>query len=160
MAIVVYDIETFLNEVRTFLREKMTTAVTAINTEKGDTLLQAVGNDAYFIQTLNNEATNYNPFVLIGVEDVTTSGDGPFLKRSYTVAVIVVIADNGNSDDIPKTLFRYQRVLEDLFNKNWASMKSSVKLKVRSLVPISFRMLDSSDNFRAIGVQLDFSIAF
>lgn len=159
MSVKRYDIESFLSDVSGFLQSNLNTQILAMNSEKNDSLtLAQISSSAYFLQTLNEQVAAYDPFIFYGVQDVKTEGAGPTSRKAYTVNVIVVLSDQGQDSLIAKRLFRYGRVLEDLFEKNWASLGSSVKIKVQSLVPVSFRLANSSDFHRAVGVALDFTL--
>jgi hypothetical protein len=154
-----YGIEEFMTDVEAFLKQKLNTKITEINTEKGDFALDLISDDAYLLQTWNDRLANFNPILFYRVANVNSDGNGPALRKAYSVDVVVILEDVGQDDNIAKRLFRYSRALEEIFITDWATMKNSVKLKVDSLVPVSFKLVNSSEDYRAIGVTLDFTIA-
>lgn len=155
-----YDVESFLDDVEGFLKTYLNAQITLLNSEKGaDPVLLPIADEAYFLQTLNDRVANYNPFLFYGIDQVQSEGIGPATRKQYLVNVIIVMSDMGEDLLIAKRLLRYSRVLEDLFENKFAQMGNSVKLKVQSLVPVSFKLVNSSDDYRAVGVTLDFTLA-
>lgn len=156
-----YDIERFLADVKSFLQSGFNTAIVAMNAEKNDAVvLGQIDSAAYFLQTLNDKVVNYSPFIFYGEGNVIAEGIGPATRKQYSVDVVLVLVDNAEAQDaVPVKLFRYRRILEELFENNWATMKSSVKLKIQSLSPIAFNLVNSSADYRAIGITLDFTLS-
>lgn len=157
-----YDIESFMADVEAFLKANLNTKITAINSEKNDTItLPSIPDEGYFLQTLNDTVTNYNPFIFFGVDSVETEGTGPANKDAYSVDVILCFADQGADAPgaVAKKLYRFSRVLGDLFKENYDRIGRAGKIKVKSLSPVSFKFLNSSDDYRAVGVTLDFTLA-
>lgn len=155
----VKDVETILDQIETFLKANLGTKIVEINTEKADGItLATVDTDAYFMQTLNNKITNYNPFIFYGVADSNSEGIGPATSRRYTFNVVIVAIDSGQDDNIGRIMLRYNRIFRELFEKNWAEISRSDRFEVKSLEPIGFKLLNSSDDYRATGVELDLTI--
>jgi hypothetical protein len=145
-----YDIESFISDLDTFLKANLNTQLTVIDAEKNDGItLPPVGADAYFFQTLNDTVTNYNPFVFYGVDQVEAEGVGPATRRAYSVDVVLCFTDSGGDapNVVVKKLFRYARALEEIFLSNWDKMGRAPKIKVKSLVPVSFKFVNSSEGF-------------
>ncbi len=154
------DVETVLDSIETFLKANLNTQIAAMNTEKGGSIVLAtVANDAYIFQSMNNEAANFNPYVFFGVESPSTDSIGPSTAKRYTAIAIIVLSDDGNDTDVGRRVLRYGRVLEDLFNANYNSVQKELKFVVRSLEPITFQLINSNDNYRAVGVELGFDFA-
>jgi hypothetical protein len=150
------DIETVLNSVETFLKANLNAEITAMNTKKADAItLASVDSDAYFLQSLNNRIANFNPFVFYGVEALKAeAGIGPATKTVYSLNVVIVLADAGEDIDVDRRMFRYGKVLSDLFHKNWSRITRSDTVEIESREPVRFKLLNSSDDFRAVGVIL------
>ena len=151
-----WDVESFLDELKTYLQANLNTKIAAINTEKGDSLLSTLANDAYLIQDLESKTMTYDPFVIMGVVDVETIPTGPLTAKIYTIDVIMILQQQNNSDNY-KRLFRYQRALEDVFDAGWNSINHRVKIELESLVP-GFALVSVPQQHRAIGMGLRVTI--
>lgn len=149
-----YDVELFLADIKTLLTTYLNTKIGEINTEKNDSItLKTVNNNAYFLQTLDNDEANFDPYVLYGIEDIKTTGIGPFSGHLYEIAVVIVAEDyeDGNS---AKRMMRYQRALEEVFAEHFQENEHGIKMEIQSIVPVSFKALNTSFRYRAIGVSL------
>lgn len=153
-----YDIEQFMTELEQFLKDNLNNKIAAVNAEKGDFSIDTISDDAYFLQTWNDKIANFNPVVFFGVDSVRSESNGPAVKKIYGVSVIIVFEDSGEDLNTPKKLYRYSRCLEEIFKENWDKMKNSVKIKIESMVPVSFQLVNSSNFHRAIGITLDFTL--
>lgn len=150
-----YDIETYLLQIQDYLQTNLNTEVAAINTEKDDDIvLKTISNSAYFIQTLNDTVANYNPYILIGIDDIQASPIGPATVKTLTFSIVVVMQDSIEDLYIGRRVLRYGRVLEDLFNRGFNKIFPHVTFNVQSLVPIAITAVNSNDPYRAVGVQV------
>ena len=156
-----YDIEEILDNVASFLQSNLNTRLGEIDTEKGDGItLKTVSNDAYFLQTLNINAVNLDPFILYGVDSEEADGVGPATGRRVTIMVVLTMIDHGDDADIVRRLFRYRRSMRELFEENYNRVDKRVKFEVKTLEPVGpFKMVNSTEDFRAVGVGLEFSFA-
>lgn len=154
-----YDIETFLDEIEAALKANLNTKITALNTEKaGAPVLATISNDAYFLQELNGKTINHDPFILYGIEDIIAESRGPSSLQRVVVSVIIVVADEGTDVAIGKRIMRYARALKETLQDNWTLSSAGHKIDIRSLVPQSFPRLNSSEFYRAVGVEIETSI--
>jgi hypothetical protein len=151
-----YDIESYLRQINTYLQANLNTQIASLNSEKNDSLvLKSISTDAHFVQTLNDKVANYNPYILIGVDDIGQSaGIGPATMKPLTFSVVIVLQDSIEDLEIGYRCLRYLRVLEDLFNNGFNKILPHVTFKVNSLVPIAITAVNSNDPYRAVGVQL------
>lgn len=149
-----YDVELFLNDIKTILTSHLNTKIAAINSEKNDTItLGSINNNAYFLQTLDNDEANFDPYVLYGIEDIKTVGIGPLSGHEYTIAIVIVVADHQDGN-CAKKMMRYQRALEEVFAEHFQENEHGTKMEIQSIVPVSFKALNTSFRYRAIGVAL------
>ncbi len=158
----IYDIENLLVDIKAFLVANLNTKLTAIDSDKADSItLAQVDSSAYFFQNLSKAAVaNYNPFVLYGIDEIPKQlGIGPATIKEYTLFVIVVLTDSGNDPDSLKRLLRYQRALTELFEESWNRVGGSVRFKVSGLVPIPLSLLDDNRISNVIGVNLDVALS-
>lgn len=156
----VYDIEALLGDIETFMKANLNTKLTAISTDKNDGIsLLPVDSNGYFFQTLNDKVTNYDPFVFYGLQDIDNKGGqagiGPGTEKKYSISVMICVSDTGQDVNITKRVLRYSRALSELFETSWDRVGKSIKLKVQSLVPIPFTDINTSENFRVVGVLLE-----
>lgn len=158
-----YDLETFLKGVEAFLIANLNTAIDAMNTEKNDgTTLKHVDSDAYHIQYLGDQTELSDPFVLIEeADEPSVQGDvGGHVAITYHVGVWILVSDPGTDPNVPSILFRYRRVLMDLFIANWDSISNAEKTSIHASMPSPpFQNQEQSWEGRAIGVVLSVTIA-
>lgn len=150
-----YDPETYLLSIQTFLKANLNTEIASLNLEKNDTLvLKTISTDAYFLQSFNNTVSNYDPHILIGIDDITGSGIGPGVVKTLTFSIVIIVEDRGEDLFAGVRMLRYGRVLEDLLNRSFNKIIPHATFKINSLVPISITSVNSNDSYRAVGVQI------
>lgn len=155
-----YDAESLLVDIEALLKADLNAKIAEISAEKADGLeLKSVPAAAYFFQTLNEKCANFNPFVIYGITDGTEEGVGSSVAETVVMEVAIVVVDNGQDHAIGKRLLRYRRALSEVFSDKWAEMRYSVKLKVKSLSPVSLRLIDSSESYQAVGVRIEADLA-
>lgn len=156
-----YDLENILDDVKTCMTTYLNTKIVAINTEKNDTItLKQVPAEGYFMQTLDERYSNFNPFVFFGISaGIEAEGIGPAVSKVIPIFITIINFDQ-NEADIARRYLRYNRALEEIFLENWDKISNNgTKIKVRSPVPIDFTLLNNSDPFRAIGTELEVTVA-
>lgn len=150
-----YDPETYLLAIQTFLQANLNTEIGTLNTEKNDAIvLRTISSDAYFLQTLNDTVANYNPHILIGLDDIASAGTGPGNVKVLTFSIIIILEDRGEDLYIGRRMLRYGRVLEDLLNRSFNKIIPHASFKINSLVPIAITSVNSNDPYRAVGAQV------
>lgn len=150
-----YDIETLLTDVQSFLQANLPTQITSMNSEKSDSIsLSSINNAAYFYQTMNEKIASYDPFLYLGVSNITTVGIGPATSKEVTIQVIIAMSDVNGDNNIVKKIFRYSRILEDLFHSKWDRFSNSQTLKINSLAPVTLDLLNGIEMHKAGGVEL------
>lgn len=156
-----YDLESLLYDIETMLKAKLDTEIDAVETEKNDgLLLPNIGQNAYAVQTLDNQTMNYEQFVFLGVTDIRTNGNGPGTSKDYGVVVMIVSGGKPNQLQNIKRMFRYGRALETVFEKNWDRIGSHrIKFKIESIPPQDYQNLNGTKMFQAVGVVLSGGLA-
>jgi hypothetical protein len=153
-----YDIESLLVDVQAILASNLNTKISAINSEKNDTIsLGSIDSNAYFMQSMDAEQANYDPYVVYSVIDIDDEADRANFSRAVTnlqLAVVIVVSDEGNDVNISKRMFRYGRALKEVFTENFNSISEGVKLSVQSQVPVNLALINDSFTHRAVGVTL------
>ena len=152
------DIETIASDIETVLKTYLNTRLASINAEKNDGLeCLDVADAAYFFQDLNDDLTNYDPFILYGVNAIVPQSDYGRCSQDITYSVTVILADNAQ-DGLSKIMLRYGRALKEIFEENWYLVNNGIKLKVNSLTPVDLEGLNTSTRYKAIGITLEANI--
>jgi hypothetical protein len=150
-----YDLEDLCADIATVLQTNLNSKLSEIDSEKNDGIvLKQVTGDAYFFQELNNKVANFDPFVLYGVESVQTLSQEGAAAQVATISVVIVVSDPGLDPELPKRMIRYARALHEIFEENYSLLRLSSKLIIQNLMPVSFNLLNSSQSYRAAGVNL------
>lgn len=151
-----YDIDSWIADFDAFLKANLNSKITALNSEKGDApQLLTLDSNAFFFQTMNDAVANFDPFVFYGISDVESVATGPGIIERYLIDLIVVVVDTAQDLLIGKRLLRYNRAFKELLTSNYDKIGDGKKIKVTSLVPVSFKLANSSNEYRAIGVTLE-----
>ena len=154
-----YDLESLMSDVKSILTTNLNTKIGDINTEKGDSItLLTVDSAAYFMQDLDHESLNFNPFVFYSVEDIDGTGFGPNTPQEFLINVILVLADQSGLTDVSTRMFRYSRALKEIFEENFSIKSNSNFISINVLAPVPLTSLNESMEFRAIGIQIKSSI--
>lgn len=153
----IYDEETALDDVEAFMKANLNAAITAMNAEKADSItLSPVDNDnGYTIQSLANIAVNVDPYIFTGIADFNSKGIRGQTAKQLTLNVLIIQVDSGNDGpDIVRKALRYGRILRELFESKFDRISGRRPFTVESLQPVDFKLLNRSDNFKAVGVAL------
>lgn len=156
-----YDIENLMDDIETFMKANINTKIAAINAEKADsTVLKTISDSAYFFQSLDERVTNFNPFVFYGLAaNIESEGIGPAVSKILPINIAVITFDS-NQANIGKRYLRYNRAIEEIFLEKWDQVSNNAtKVKVRTPVLIDFTILNDSQPFRVVGVELEVTVA-
>jgi hypothetical protein len=155
-----YDLESLLADIKALMLANLNNKITEINTEKNDSIVLApVDADAYFLQQMNGRQMNWPVGIVYGVDDIQSGNRGPLSNSKFQLSAIIIVTDTGEDIEIGTRMFRYSRALEEIFRENWTKGNNAVKLEISSLVPIPLTNLNSSEQYRAVGLQIDASLA-
>lgn len=153
------DFESILDSVKSIMVNNLNTKLTSIETEKDDDIvLPEISSSAYFLQSLDEAAANFDPFVAYGIEDIETTSLGPHSAEKLFISAVIVLTDNGR-DEINRIMFRYSRALKEIFEENWQLVDSSTKINITRSTVVPFKALDSSATYKAIGIEIEITIA-
>jgi hypothetical protein len=149
------DAEGILDRIIAVVKAELNTKITAINAEKNDSVvLDAIDDMAYAVQELNGTVQNYDPFVLVGIDNIESVGKGPMTSELISLTAVVILADAGEDSEIVRRLLRYNRCLKDCVQNNWSDAHMGTRFEISSLVPIQFKLANSSKLYRAVGIQI------
>ena len=154
-----FDVECFVDNLEIFLKDKLNPQIALIDAEKNSGWTTSPVNEkAYVFQSLDNLPVNFDPILFYGIAQIPSTGIGPATAKTLIIEISVIVADS-NSKTIGKKLLRYQRALEEIFEENFYKINNvRPKIEVSSLQPISFKLQNSSNQFKAIGVEIELSI--
>lgn len=160
-----FDLECLIDNIEQFLKDNLNDAIQAIDNEKNDGLAiddqivtELVDPDAYIFQSLDNLPVNFDPILFFGISSLPGKSVPGASAKIPTIEISVIKADD-ESKTIGKKLLRYGRALEEIFEKNYFKINNvRPKIEISSLQPISFKMQNSSNQFKAIGIEIETSI--
>lgn len=153
------DFEEILNNVKSNIVDNLAAKLTAIETEKGDSIdLPDIDASAYFLQTLSDKAANYDPCLIYGIESIETEPNYGDTAEKISIFIVYLLADQ-NTDNTITILFRVQRALKEIFEENFTDYTIGNKILIRRLEPVPFESLDSSAKYKAIGIVLETYLA-
>ena len=154
-----FDLECFFDNLEQFLKDNLNTRINAIDVEKNSGwTTENVDPEAYVFQSLDNLPVNFDPILFYGISQMPSKGIGPATAKNPRIEISVIKTDD-ESKTIGKKLLRYQRALEEIFEENFYKINNvRPKIEVSSLQPISFQMQNSSNQFKAIGIEIELSI--
>lgn len=151
----IYDFENLLDDIKTILANNLNTKIIAINARKNDSIsLETVDSAAYFLQTLDAEVINYNPFIVYAVEEVSSEGQGPYTRDELTISVSLVAADTNIDVNMSKRMFRYLTALKEVLQENWTTNNNNAKLKIKGIPPIDLQLLNTTATYRAVTILI------
>jgi hypothetical protein len=154
-------VEEYTTALVSYLKTALASKITAINTEKSDSVLTALNSNAYFIQTLDGRITNYPDFVYIqvGQPNIDDTNLGA-LVVSYPISTYIVLGSLNLEDDnkIAQKLFRYHRALVEVVRDSADTVLKRYKTKVVSLDPAGFVELDASRPVIATGITQELTV--
>ena len=155
-----FDNEVLLNAVVQYLKDNLTAKLAEIDAEKADGItLTPVSADAFFVHTLDDEVTNYNPFIYVGFSSLGGSAiQGSTAFEPRIQVTIVMSASTETQDDFAKIL-RYQRALVEIFNEGFSRIRSEINLTIENLEPVTLQGVNTSNLYRAIGIEMQTTFA-
>jgi len=153
-----YDIETLLIDVKEVMTTNLNTKITDINTEKNDTTILSAINAAAYLQDMDDSTAVYDPFVLYMVTNIDSEGIGPATMKTVTVNIAIILVDSSYLDIINR-MWRYGRALEEIFEEKWKFKRGVCDFKIESLPVLSFQLLDESQRYKVVGINLISSFA-
>lgn len=155
-----YDVESLLNDLKAIVVNNINTQLALIDVEKNDGVTMGeIDDNAYFFQSLQmSTAANYPVFVFYGIDDPVTSGIGHATSKAIDVFFIVVLQDTAENAVYMTRLLRYGRAMEEIFEKNFATITRAARLLVSSLAPVSFAVLNTPGSYKGVGVKIKATI--
>lgn len=154
-----FDMECLVDNIEIFLKAHLNDRIQAIDAEKNNGITtELVDSEAYIYQSLDNLPVNFDPILFYGISDLGGKSVPGAAAKIPKIEISIIKADD-DSKDIGRKLLRYGRALEEIFEKNYFKIGNvRPKIEISSLQPISFRTQNSSNQFKAIGIEIETSI--
>lgn len=165
MAVLKQDLEVILDSIVTLIKNKLNTKLSAISSEKGGSVpLPAIdtSNDSFglpngiSILTLNEKIFNVDPFIHLEITDIQSTSMPGITANKVSLAVLAVKADEGDNANIHRTMLRYMRALQEIFEENFDDLAVGSKYSIENLAPRTLGELDTVKTFRGSGVGITF----
>lgn len=156
-----YDLESFMEDLKCDLVKYLNPQIKSVSDEKNDGLeLKEIPERYFVIQSLDDEIMNSSIFCLIQCIDIATQSAGPYPANTYQVIVMIVVAGTKNQLKMVNRMFRYGRALEETIQKQWVSAgrRGVNKINMTLIPPQDYQNLNSTQDFRVVGVQLNTTI--
>jgi len=152
-----FDVEDIIDAIDTYLKANLGTKITAINTEKGDSLLASISSDAYYRQFVDSEIP-YDPFLIMGImEPEVTQDIYGESARTFKIDVIIYFEAVDATEDY-KRVYRYQKALREVIQDGYNSIFKRKKISVSGLTPVTVQIAEDAQMHRATGVSLSVTI--
>lgn len=158
-----YDEELMIKDIEAVMREKLNDEITAINTEKNDSLtLDTIPDDKYIFETLDSRVLNYKGFfILYGLVDtpLREANIESFIE-DVTITFQVATFDRGEKErkNTLYKLLRYRRALKQVIMKNSDVFRNYAKPLMASLKPDGFPY-DRNNTILTIGIDIKASVS-
>jgi len=155
-----FDLEKLLVDLDAYFKANLNTKITAINTEKNDSItLDQINAGAFILWSSETVNKSYDRFVLIQPLDVVSTFNGPYVSEQYSIEVLMFLQDDYNRTDSWKEVLRYWRAIKEVALQSWDKVAIGIQGDVTSLAPITFTDNQSSTPLKVFGVRIDFTIA-
>lgn len=149
-----FDEEVLLNNLETVLKANLNTKITAINSEKSDSItLTAIDNNAYQLDT-DDKISNYNPYIIYMISEQTTEARGSATAENIVINIALIVTDNGNDLNIVKKMLRYRRCLKEVIEDNYRKISYCDSVIIESLPILSFQKSSNSHVSKICGINI------
>lgn len=156
----ILDTESICDKLKQHVQASLNAEVDKINQEKNDDItLDHVSSDAYFFESLNDEAHNFDPFIFYFVDSTTSEVRGPSFAKAINLEFDLMLVDNGDSH-ISRKLLRYTRVMESVLSQSFNKVMPTNNAELETLDAIDVKLRNSSKIHKAIGTRISFMIHY
>jgi hypothetical protein len=151
----VYDLESFLDDLNGVLKAHLNDEVLAIVAGKNGLIsVPTIDADAYYFQTLDQRVVNYSPAVFVFVSNgIPDDSAGGGVVATYEIDVYVIFG-NQNQPDLERLLFRYHEALKNTIANRWKTF-TRLDCRITSLEPAGFAALNQTQVVRATGLTIE-----
>ncbi len=148
------DAELFFLKFEALIKANLNNKIIEINTEKGDSLLDAVNSNAYYYMTWGQSTPDYDPVVVFAVNTEVKGEHGGLTAETLRLLTEITISSKGEADStiVFKRIQRYRRALIEIVQEGYRGFPAT---KIESFPELPFTI--DRDLFYATGVGVEFS---
>ena len=150
-----FDVEGIIEGIIEVYQAELNAKIASVDAQKDTPLMKEIPQDGYTTD-LNESVSNFDPFVIVSEVSNDVESQGQSSSETVTISVVVIAEDSGETP-MYRTMLRYRRCLKEVANDNWKKLHNELRFKLKSLSPIALTNLDSSANYKAIGIVLETS---
>ena len=158
----IFDLESLLTIIETYIKANLNDKITKINAEKASLGFSPnldaplIKDDAFFL-TLDDRVSNFNPYIYYGIGPSSVDAiRGKAAKRPVVFMYVIHNAISG--DDAYKRMLRYIRALEEVMD-DMSGETELCDLELSTLTPADIQDLDTSAFHKVAGVEVTTTIA-
>lgn len=149
-----FDIESFRDHFLTLIQNNLSAKVSAINTEKGDSLLVDIPNEQY-LKSFNNTVMNFDKFIYYRITNIeTVDAHAGGLSEEITLPFVAMFSKPDNWDDAEKMVLRYSRAFREIILDNARSEPAISDLEVSVYEPDMIQLSADSAWYQAGGIEI------
>ncbi len=165
------DTERLLKRFRTVLLADLDPKLAAITAEYatedaaefgGSITLETVDSDAFFFNS-SPVALNFNLFILIGVQAISSESVGPGVVKGYEIFVTIGhtgLKNNDNHNLIESKILRYTRAIQEVITDKFDQIAAGFSFTGVSELPANPEIqLESGETLRVSGLVFSATIA-
>lgn len=154
-----YDIEVFESDLLSLVQTNLSAKLTAITTEKGDSITLTVPATDQYFNTTDDEVNNQGIMVLYGVTDGLIDSISSHSAESIRFMLLVYLDEmNLLQGVVRKKILRYIRALKEIIQENFDKFPTASALQVETIAPQSFQDNERSPVYKVGGVYIQTSI--
>jgi len=155
-----YDIELFLSDIEAIIKSKLNDKITAVNLEKGDSLISSINDKAWYFSQLPSN-WSYKQFIVWGLQNIELNAqqnDAHIQTVSVFFEVVIPDGNEAKAEAQIYKLLRYTRCLQEVVTENFDSIRHYGKLQVESLPPTLISVGDKSLKSSGVNISASFDI--
>lgn len=154
-----FDEEQLLLNIETYLKANLNAKITAINSEKNDSIVLAQVNASAYALDADDGEFNYDPYIITMISEQTSETRGPAVAENLIVNVALILTDNGQDLNIVRRMLRYRRCLREVIQDNFRKISPCDEVVIESLPLLSFQKGGSSMMSKVVGINIISSIS-
>jgi len=155
----IFDVEGFRDYFLNLFQTELGAKITAINTEKADTItLETFVNNQY-VNDMNEKVMNYNEFIFYGFPDISSIANAGYgTAQDITMSFEVVIADSEGGSVAESKIMRYTRALSEVIEDNMNKHPQISDLEYATYSPVTMALNTGTPLVKVGGISLKGSI--
>jgi len=142
--------------IQDFYKANLPAEIDAQNKLAKDSLMVPVPeHDAYGIQFITEKMLVFNPWILIGEEDIGFEQVAHIVKEFPKIRILIGMSPNAAEDDenLPKILFRFRKALINVLANNFRRVIPGMDFKIQIDPPAPFNV--KGQDFGVVGILIE-----